>query len=113
MEREPDGTLITLQDEDGNEREFEHLASLEWNGSNYVALVPADLEPEELVENDGELVILKTVPDENGEDILATIDDDAEYEAVAKEFENLLEDDYEIQEEEESVDSPGDDDAEE
>ncbi len=113
MEREPDGTLITLQDEDGNEREFEHLASLEWNGSTYVALVPADLEPEELVESDAELVILKTVPDENGEDILSTIDDDAEYDSVAKEFESLLEDEYEIQDEEESVDTAGDEDPEE
>lgn len=98
MEREPDGTLITLLDEDGTEKEFEHLASLEYKGSTYVALVPAFMEPEQLVENDGELIILKMIQDENGEDILVSIDDDNEFYNVSHEFENLLENDFEIQE---------------
>lgn len=97
MEREPDGTLITLLDEDdGTEKEYEHLASLEHDGSTYVALVPAFIEPEELVESDGELVILKVIKDESGEDILSTIDDDNEFTVVAHEFENMLENDYDI-----------------
>lgn len=102
MDREPEGTLITLLDEDGNEREFEHLATLEYNGSSYVALVPAFLEPEELVESDGELVILKMVPDEDGEDILSSVDDDDEFEAVSSKFEKMLENDYEILEDNET-----------
>lgn len=105
MEREPEGALITLQDEDGNEKEFEHLASLEKDGTTYVALVPAYMEPEELVENDGELVILKVVEDENGDDILSSIEDNDEFDAVAKEFENLLEDEYDIRDEEDEIDS--------
>jgi uncharacterized protein YrzB (UPF0473 family) len=98
MEREPDGTLITLLDEDGKEKEFEHLASLEYKGSTYVALVPAFMEPEEFVESEGELIILKMIQDEDGEDILSSIDDDNEFYAVSHEFENLLENDFEIQE---------------
>lgn len=100
MEREPEGTLITLSDEDGNEREFEHIATLEHNGSSYAALMPCFDDPEELVESDGQLVILKAVTDENGEEILATVDDDDEFEAVSKKFEKLLEDDYEIEDDE-------------
>jgi Protein of unknown function (DUF1292). len=96
MEREPDGTLITLLDEDGVEREFEHLASLEHEGTTYVALVPAYQEPEELVEGDGELVILKIAEDEDGEEILTSIDDDGEFDAVAHEFEEMLENDFDI-----------------
>ena len=97
MERESDGTLITLLDEDGVEQQFEHLATLEHDGSSYVALVPAFLEPEEFVESEAELVILKMVIDENEEEILATIEDDDEFEAVSSEFEKLLEAEYEIQ----------------
>jgi uncharacterized protein YrzB (UPF0473 family) len=96
MEREPDGTLITLLDEDGVEREFEHLATLEYDDSTYVALVPAFIEPEEFVESDGELVILKMVEDEDGEDIFSSIDDDDEFDKVSHEFEKMLENDYEI-----------------
>ena len=109
MEREPDGTLITLLDEDGTEKEFEHLATLEHEGSTYVALVPAFMEPEELVESDGELVILKMIEDENGEDILSSIDDDDEFDAVAHEFEEMLENDFEIQDIDDDSDETDDD----
>lgn len=106
MERESDGTLVTLVDEtDGTEKEFEFLASLEHEGTKYVALVPAFMEPEELVENDGELVILKVEKDDKDEDILVSIDDDNEFDAVAAKFEDTLSDDFDIvTEEEDEVD---------
>ncbi|CDZ24131.1 hypothetical protein CCDG5_1014 [[Clostridium] cellulosi] len=96
MGREPDGTLITLLDENGEEKEFEHLASLEYEGSTYVALIPAFQKPEELVESDGNLVILKIESDDKGEDILVTVDDDDEFYTVSKKFEKMLENEYEI-----------------
>jgi uncharacterized protein YrzB (UPF0473 family) len=76
--------LITLTDEDGVETEFEVVASLEMNGTLYYALRPVE-------DNDeGACVILKLEKDEDGEDILSTIDDDDEYETVADAFEDLL-----------------------
>lgn len=98
MEKEPDGTIISLLDEEGNEQEFEHLASLEYNGENYVALAPYFENPADLVEDDGELVILKIV-EEDGEEMLSAIEDDAEFDTVSKKFEDLLADEYEIDEE--------------
>ena len=75
---------ITLTDEDGVETEFEVIASLEMNGTLYYALSPVE-------DNDeGVCVILKLEKDENGEDILSTIDDDDEYEVVADAFDDLL-----------------------
>lgn len=103
MAHEPDGTIITLLDEEGKEHEFEHLATLEYNDSSYVALVPAFEEPEELIESDGELVILKIVEGEDGEEMLASIEDDDEFDAVSEEFGKMLSEDYEITE-----DSPED-----
>jgi uncharacterized protein YrzB (UPF0473 family) len=98
MAQEPEGTLITLLDDEGKEHEFEHLATLEYNEESYVALVPSYETPAESLEGDGELVILKVVTDENGDELLASIEDDTEFEAVAKEFEKLLDDEYEISE---------------
>lgn len=103
---EEDGTILTLLDEDGNEQAFEHLASLEYNGSNYLALVPYYEKPEDLVEADGELVILKTI-EENGEDLLTSVDDDEEFEAVSRQFEQMLSDRYEIDDEDEEDDQDG------
>lgn len=97
MAEEPDGTLITLMDEDGNEHEFEHLATLDHEGSTYVALVPAYTEPEEFVESDGELVVLRMTTDaETGDDMLESISDENEFRAVLDEFEEMLKDDYDI-----------------
>ncbi len=77
-----DTEVITLTDEEGNEIEFEVIASLEIDGNIYYALMPvADNE-------NGECVLLKLEKDEDGEDILSTIDDDDEYEKVADAFDD-------------------------
>ena len=77
MSQEFGDDFISITDEDGKEYELEVLAELEYEGSRYLALVPAGTdEAEEL-----EVSILKSV-EENGEDILVTIDDDEELENV-------------------------------
>lgn len=112
MEREPDGTLITLIDEsDGTEKEFEHLATIDYEDSTYVALVPAFMEPEEFVESDGNLVILKVIQDEKGENVFITIDDDDEFYAVYRKFESLLDEDYDFIDENAELDGYDEDDT--
>ena len=77
-----DTEIITLTDEEGNEIDFEIIASLEIDGQIYYALMPvADNE-------NGDCVLLKLEKDENGEDVLSTIDDDDEYEKVADAFDD-------------------------
>ena len=111
MAEETEGNPITLLDEDGTEHEFQHLASLEYNDSTYVALVPAYEEPEEVLDSDGELVILKVVYDEEThEDVLEAIEDENEYDTVAEQFEEMLGDDYDFIDEESDEDSENDDD---
>jgi uncharacterized protein YrzB (UPF0473 family) len=97
LEEEFDGTLFTLTDEEGNEHEFELLDSMEYGDEVYVALVPVYEKPEELVENDGELVILQMVEDEEGEGFIQIEDEDT-FNKVAAEFEKRLSDEYEITE---------------
>lgn len=103
MADEQEGNIITLLDEDGTEHEFEHIGSIEHDGSTYVALVPAFDDPEQMLDNDGDLVILKVVYDEeSGEDMLAAIEDDDEFDAVSEKFEEMLDGEYEIIEEDEA-----------
>lgn len=79
--------FMTIVDEDGTEYELEVLSSLEWNGSTYLAVIPAGLEDNE----DAEVSILKSV-EEDGESILAAIEDDRELETV---YEMIMEQLYE------------------
>ena len=83
--------FITIVDDDGNEYELEVLSELEYNGCTYLAVIPAGESQEEL---DLEVSILKST-DEDGESILATIDDEAELEAV---YDLIMESLYEEEE---------------
>ncbi len=74
--------VYTLTDEEGNESQFELLASTEVDGVVYLALEPMDDNP------DDSYVILKLVTDENGEEVLVTIDDDDEFDRIADMFED-------------------------
>ena len=95
--------FITVTDEDGNEFELELVDSLEYNGTTYHALFPAVEEDEETgepkdIDADDEeygLVIMKVV-EENGEELLSTLDDEAELEKIYELFmEQLLADEEE------------------
>ncbi len=70
--------FITITDEDGNEYELEVLSELEYNGCTYLAVVPAGDSMEEL---QLEVSILKSL-EEDGESILAAIEDENELQAV-------------------------------
>ena len=78
MENDFGSDFITIVDEDGTEYELEVLSTLEYNGSSYLAVVPAG---ESLEEFELEVSILKSV-EEDGEPILCAVEDEAELEAV-------------------------------
>ena len=84
--------FMTIVDEDGTEYELEVLSSLEYNGCTYLAVIPAGLEEDE----DAEVSILKSV-EEDGESILAAIEDDQELETV---YQMIMDQLYEEEEEE-------------
>ena len=86
--------FMTIQDEDGTEYELEVLTTLEYNGSQYLAVIPADGEKDDL--SDLQVSILKSV-DEDGESILCAIEDEAELQAV---YDLIMDALYEEEEEE-------------
>ena len=86
--------LFTLTDEEGNESQFALIGELELDGQEYLALVPVD--EDQTAEDEDEYVILKVTADENGEEILVTIDDDDEFDRVADAFEDRFMGEYDL-----------------
>ena len=79
-----------LTDEDGNEVEFEHIDTVEVAGQMYMAFIPAEL----AVDEEAEVVILKVV-EEDGEEVLVSVEDDAEADRVFAIVMERVEDMYE------------------
>ena len=70
--------IITLNDENGNALEFEFLDLIEYNGGEYVVLLPCDEE-----DDSGEVVILKVEESENeDEENYVSVDDEDVLQAV-------------------------------
>jgi uncharacterized protein YrzB (UPF0473 family) len=82
--------LFELIDEEGNKKQFELYDAAEINGEQYYAMLPA-IEDEDYLDSDCDLVILKSI-EEDGEEILASIDDDDEFDMVSKFFLERLND---------------------
>ena len=74
-----ESNLIQLQDENGRDVDFELVMTLEDEGKRYIVL-----EATEDMDDckQGEAIILKVIQDENGDDIYATIEDEAEFQVV-------------------------------
>ncbi|HBK53788.1 DUF1292 domain-containing protein [Syntrophomonas wolfei] len=87
---EEDFPILVLVDEDGIEHLFELLAELEIENDKYRVLVPLDEEDEEYDEEDGEVVILKVIIDEEGNELLSDIDDETEWEMVVEAWQELV-----------------------
>ena len=96
MSEEFGSDFITISDEDGNKFELEHLDTIEYGDDLYMAFLPAGPEDSE----DYGMVILKVI-EENGEEILATVDDEDELNKVYERFMEQLFSDEEDEESEE------------
>lgn len=94
MSEEYGPDFVSVTDEDGNEFELEHLGTLEHNGREYMAFVPADMDEDD---EDFGLILLRVI-EENGEQLLADIDDEQELNAVYDQFMEQLFDDEEEEE---------------
>lgn len=92
--------LISLIDDDGKEYEFEILDSYDCDEGSYIAVIPYT--PEEDLQDDGDLMILKAIDDEEeeGEFYYAPIEDDEEFDRISAIFVSRLEEYYDIVEEE-------------
>lgn len=81
---------VVLTDEDGNEQEFQHIDTVEMDGETYLAFIPAEL----AIEDEAEVVILQITTDNDGEEILTSVDDDATADRVYDIVMEHVEDEY-------------------
>ncbi|MBC7075922.1 MAG: DUF1292 domain-containing protein [Syntrophomonadaceae bacterium] len=85
--------VLVLVDEEGVEHEFELLAELEIEDDTYRVLIPLDDLSEDFDDYEAEVVILKVIFDDEGNEMLADIEDDEEWEKVADAWQELVESD--------------------
>lgn len=74
--------MITLLDENNEEKEFQVVATLEINETEYAILLPLD-------EDTNEGLVFKII-EENGEEVLEYVESDKEIDMVAKAYEELV-----------------------
>lgn len=84
---EEESSILTLTDENGQDVDFEYLDCLEYQGTEYLVLMPAD-------EAATEIVILEVEPvDDENENYLAVEDEkvlDAVYGIFKEKYKNIL-----------------------
>ncbi len=85
--------VVVLQDENGNDVNFHHIMTFDFEDSFYVALTP---ETEVDGVKNGEVVLLEIMEDEEGDDCYMPIEDEKKLDKVWEEFERLY---YEEEEE--------------
>ena len=91
--------IVSVVDEEGVEHTFEELDRIETDDGRYIALLPVYKEAEEILDGDGELIILQVVEDEDGETYLEPIEDEALFNEIGEIFEERLADYFEFDEE--------------
>lgn len=97
LQNEFNPDLVTVVDEDGVEHTFEELDRIENDNGKYVALIPVYDNSEDVIDDDGELIILKVL-EEDGECYLIAIEDTDEFDEIGAIFEERLKDMFEITE---------------
>lgn len=94
-----DENVVVLTDEEGKDVRFLHIMTFDFEDSFFVALTPE--EDIEGIEN-GEVLLMEVLEDEDGCDCYVPIEDEDRLDRVWEEFERLYyedDDDYEEDEE--------------
>lgn len=89
--------IITVVDDEGTEHQFEELDRIETEeGKKYVALIPVFEKPEDMLDDSGELIILRVIEEED-ENILEAIEDDDEFNDIGAIFQDRLKDYFDFE----------------
>lgn len=81
--------IIVLNDEEGNEVKFEFIDLIEYQGDNYVILLPTDEDSDEVV-----ILMLGEDPDNPDEETYASVDDEDALNAVFEIFKEKFKEEF-------------------
>ena len=95
MAEEFNPDLVSVIDEDGVEHIFEEIDRIETDSAKYVALLPVYDDAEDILDDDGEIIVLKVEEDKDGETYLCPIENAKEFDEVQSIFEERLSDLFE------------------
>jgi len=84
-------SLLSLTDEEGNEVEFELIDSVDYEGAEYLILLPPE-------EEAAEVVILEVEPHKDGTESYLSVDDEATLNAVFAIFKERFQDFFTFEE---------------
>ena len=84
-------SILSLTDEEGNEVEFELIDSVDFEGVEYLILLPPELEA-------SEVVILEVEPHTDGTESYLTVDDERVLNEVFKVFKERFDDFFTFEE---------------
>ena len=85
-----DFDIITVTDDDGKEYQFEEIDRIETDDAKYVALLPVLESAEEILADDGDVIVLKVTENEDGETYLSEIEDEDEFNEISEIFQDRL-----------------------
>lgn len=89
--------IVSVVDDDGVEHYFEEIDRVETEeGNRYVALLPIYDDETEILDDDGEVLILKVI-EEDGETYLIQIEDEKEFNEIGNIIEDRLIEKYEAE----------------
>ncbi len=89
--------IVSVIDDDGVEHLFEEIDRVETEeGNRYVALLPIYDDETEILDDDGEVLILKVI-EEEGETYLVQIEDEKEFNEIGNIIEDRLIEKYEAE----------------
>lgn len=88
---EYEAEIITLEDDLGNEQDFEFLDTVEYEGDEYIVLLPADEQEQ------SEVMILKVESLDDENESYAGIDDEDVLQAVFNIFKERYKDDFDFE----------------
>ena len=91
MEEEYEAEIITLEDDLGNEKDFEFLDTVEYDGDEYIILLPV----EEEEQNEVMILRIDSIDDEN--ENYVGIDDEDVLQKVFDIFKERYKDDYDFE----------------
>ena len=91
MSEEYTPDLVTITDDENQEHTFERLDRIENDEAKYIAVIPYYESVDEILDDDGEVIVLRVV-EEDGETFLEAIQDDEEFENISAIFEERLSD---------------------
>ena len=87
---EYEAEIITLEDDQGNEQDFEFLDTVEYEGEEYIILLPADEEQNEVM-----ILRVDSLDDEN--ESYSGIEDEETVQAVFDIFKERYKDDFDFE----------------